>query len=339
VTDEQDKQEEPRTPAKGQKTFDYERVDRRNMVKHIQIPPFNYVNSRGRRVFMQPQAIKSMRLLLIAVEDFCGQTPDKGWWMYLSEIAKKMGQAENAKGEIETRTASRAVSACCGAGLLVVGREGKNTDRSHYQIVWSKVGDVLRGNPETAKWAPDDPISEVNRPHDKQGGPHDNVSSPHDKLSCPHDSLSSTNENYTVASHTRILNHDSHSDKKQSWGGKSPNAYAGWPFKIELPHLQNGESIDRLWKAALQRRDIDLDHTTDRSRFFATARFVGRLSKLGEIANPGGYFHAQMIRPSRIPNWLGEPQDHEWASKVVAVLDCRERETPADRAARERRRK
>ncbi|MBS0202821.1 MAG: hypothetical protein JSS49_07985 [Planctomycetes bacterium] len=331
--------EEDRKPAKGQREFDYERVDRRNMVKHLRIPPFNYVNSRGRRVFVQ--STKAMRLLLIAIEDYCGQTPDKGWWLYLEEIAKTMGQAENEKGEIETRTASRAVSACCGAGLLIVTRESKNTARSHYQIVWSRVGEVLHGNPETAKWALDDSKSEVTTPHDKSKAPHDKLSWPHDKLSSPHDKLSCPPAEHTISSRARALHHECNQQSNHHGGKPSPKryaTYAGWPFKIELPHLKNSESVLRLWKAALDRTDVDLC-PGDRVKFFALARYVGRLAALGEIANPGGYFHAQLIRDDRRPNWLGEPMDYEAAAKAVAIVDCRERETPADRAAREGRRK
>lgn len=338
--------DEPVLPAKGQMQFDFARVDRRNMVKHLRIPPFNYVNSRGRRVFVQSTG--TMRLLLIAIEDHCGQTPDQGWWLYLEEIARTMCRPMNRKGELETRAVSRAVSACCGAGLLSVKREGKNTDRSHYQIVWSRIGEVLRGNPETAKWAPDDPhseatmpLSEAKQPHDNSMGPHDKLSSPHDKTSWPHDKLSSPPANHTVASRARALHHDSNRESNHHGPTKQKRyaTYAGWPFKIELPHLKNSESVERLWKAALERTDVDLDHALDRVRFFALARYVGRLGSLGEIANPGGYFHAQLIRPDRQPNWLGEPMDREAASKAIAIVDCRQRETPADRAAREGRRK
>lgn len=318
-----------RKPGTGQQEFDFDRPLRRKLVQVIQIPSFHYVNSRGRKVYVHRTA--TMKDCLKAIESFCGQTPDTGWYLFVEEIAEVMSK--------DKRTACRAIADCKGGGLLIVITSCFKHVRSHYQIVWKRVAEIIKGNPDTEHHAKhlviqaDGSLATVT--HDNLPPTHDKMTLTHDNSSSTHDKMTLVKKNLTLYSRARGLHHDSLPNEEPSW---RPNQFAGWPFKIELPHLKHAEAVDRLWKSALQRRDVDLDHT-DRHRFFTLARFVARLSDLGEIANPGGYFHAQLVRENRQPNWLGEPCDVHGANKWLAHLDCLERETPAQRAAREGRRK
>lgn len=301
-----------------QKSFDLERVDRRNWIEQIQIPPFSWVNNRGRRVFVQQTS--TMKLLLSVIESHCGQKPDRGWWLFVEEIAFEMSKSP--------RTACRAIADCEASKLLRVQRSFVPGARSHFAIQWDRIQEIIRANPETSHLVDMDQkkaadmgrenraaVSESTKPT------HDKLTSTQAKLASTHDTMTGVGSPHTVDSRTRGLTKKT-PNKEPSWqdGEKKPFAtYAGWPFRIDREHLRQSEAIQRLWRAALARNDVGVTEA-DRQRFFALARYVARLAALGEIVNAGGYFHAQIVRREG-PNWLGEPCDMEAARAAIAYID------------------
>ena len=289
----------------NQREFDYEREDRRNLINHIQIPSFNYVNSRGRTVFVCQTS--TMKDLLKVIEDHCGINPDNGWHFFLSELATEMS--------VDERTACRAIADCVGARLLSVRRSFYKHNRSHYQINWVAISEIIRGNPETAQWDPATPQSAEKSTHDKPNLTHDKLSSTHDKLSFTHDKLSFEQWINTTYSRGRGLTKDV---TKKCY--QTRRNFAGWPFKIELQHLKYADAIQRLWVAAKSRSDVTLIDD-DRERFFSLAKYVARIAKAGQVENPGGFFSSLIVRPGQ-PKWIAEPCDIEAARKAMAQLDC-----------------
>jgi hypothetical protein len=160
----------------------------------------------------------------------------------------------------------------------------------------------------------------------------DNLSLTPDNLAITPDNLSDTPDNLSTKSDAdttyrarAVLNHEfNHVRKKEikpcsSSDGLSEERSHGWPFPIELHHLQNRDAIQRLFEHAVRFTFITRDL---RVRFFAEAKFTTRtyferLKTKDPILDPGAFFSAS-VRDRR---WHAEACDTKAALNAITLLD------------------
>lgn len=304
-----------------QQLFDWTRAKRLSWLDELIIPRFDRVEAGGEFRLVRTGRMKQ---LLKAIESY---TRDGGEWLLKEEtIARKMG--------VSPRTIRRIVTDCETRGLLAVRRnEGQ---ASWYSIVWSEVAQLLLNNPKTASLVEQPAKTPTQPTPDNLTDTPDNLSQTPDNLTATPDNLTAATEPHTSSSRARGLQPSiqpvfSTSEIKPPCGEPRKNyaytGFAGWPFKIEPPHLRNGESVLRLWEHALERGYVDASR---RVSFFKLARHTAARAERGELENPGGYFHARVLKGE----WRGSLVDEQAAVRILAILDCRQN-APATGAGRE----
>lgn len=304
-----------------QQCFDWTRAKRQNWLDELIIPRFDRVEAGGE---FRLARTGRMKQLLRTIETY---TRDGKEWLLKEEtIAKKMG--------VSPRTIRRIVTDCETRGLLAVRRnEGQ---ASWYSIVWSEVAQLLLNNPKTASLVEQPAKTSTQPTPDNLTTTPDNLTDTPDNLAGTPDNLTAAIAPHTSSSRARGLQPSiqpvfSTSEIKPPCGDQRKTyaftGFAGWPFKIEPPHLRNGETVLRLWEHALERGYVDASR---RVSFFKLARHTAGRAERGELENPGGYFHARVLKGE----WLGSLIDEQAAIRVLAMLDCRQN-APATGAGRD----
>lgn len=321
-------------PDPSQKEFDYQRAHRRTLVQEMVIEPFEYVNSRGRKV--EVKRTSTAKDLLKAVESKCGNNPDNGWYLFIEEIAQLMS--------VDERTVTRAIAACEGRGLLKVRRSFQKHVRSHYQIEWSEVTQVILDNPETEALVNRSAHLErrsttpetTETTHDKLTSTHDKLSITQDKLTFTHDKLSSVPTSHTSSSRARglnqCINHEDQPQKNHDNAadfGHMPtdvakstladgfSGYAGWPFKLEREHFQDCFKVQLLWEFALK-KSYGSAKPTDRQNFFALVFCAMQ----PVVRNPGGYLTGTLRKIAEgVSTWPTDVASEQYAIKATCKVD------------------
>jgi hypothetical protein len=292
------------TEPELQQTFDWKRATRQEWLEKIDIPRFQRIEADGTARNARTGAMKQ---LLLRIETY---TRDGGeWTLHESTIARALG--------VSRRTVIRIVADCEALGLLIVKRaEGR---ASSYAIGWFAVKDILMSNPKTAAIVVM-PTKTQTQESDAKPDTCDNLTETCDNLTETCDNLARQERQHTSIRAGAVFNQcfkpvesNPCAEPPQNFAYKG---FAGWPFKIELPHLRNAESVQRLWEHAAGRGYVS---DTDRVRFFALARHTAMRAQRKELANPGGYFHDCIVKRK----WKGASLDEQAAVRIVALIDCR----------------
>lgn len=303
------------------------RGNRRTCIERLMLSPFEYVNSRGGTVRVTRTG--TMKHLLLVLESVAR---DGGpCFMKLSTITDRMGRGH--------ATVSRAIAACVGRGLLGVEVSHCGAESSRYQIVWDQVARVIKGHPQTADLievireesggqspqneAGESPAGRVESPQiEVCQSPQFGVESPQNRVESPQietelSQIEVTDTIYThERPHARSLNHVREPIIKPC--GQTTlveQSKGGWPHAISVEHLQDRESVHRLWEHALRYRFLSKG---DRVAFFALAKYTSRMFKAGEIRDAGAYFTSQV----KTQNWLGDHQDTKAAIAAITMIDA-----------------
>ena len=325
----------------------------RTYLKRMVIPRFNYVNSRGRRVFV----VGSLRMksLLHVIESHCGHRPgsDESWcFLKLQTIAQEMGSKprdeETSIEDVDTSTAKRAVAECERSGLLVVERSFYKHDATRYRINWDRVRQIIRDNPATADLLTDDDnqaeFGAANDDANSTGSPSASCNSPSatcdpPSATCTSPSATCHRENgeHTSSSRARGFNHGSNhvSNQTNNHGrnypdpGASPRHvddfhFCGWPYEIKRIHLEDCFKVEALWLYALDKGFGGMGNG-DRINFF---RLI-HVAHSPKTRNPGGWLTATLLKIAErrarsgdtSAGWPTDEASHRYAIRATSQVD------------------